>query len=140
MKIDKQWVQADSDFIKKKVIEHNLQQLSKESKTPFENTSFVLRDDEENIVGGVTATMYWFHMHIDFLWVKEELRHYGYGSTLMNEIKELAIVKGCRFIILDTFSFQAPGFYRKLGYEVIGIVEDHPKGHNQYYMKKDLII
>ena len=51
--------------------------------------------------------------------------------------KQFAIEKGCRLINLDTFSFQAPDFYKKHGYKVIGVSED-PKGHNHYYLEKRL--
>jgi GNAT superfamily N-acetyltransferase len=60
------------------------------------------------------------------------------GSQLLNEIEQLAKEKGCRLICLDTFSFQAPGFYKKHGYKVFGVLEDHPKGFNQYFLEKRL--
>ncbi|MEH7505965.1 GNAT family N-acetyltransferase [Neobacillus drentensis] len=138
MKIIKQWKQEDSDYLRKKVIEYNLKSLSDEEKTPSENISFVVKNEKEEIVGGVTATTFWHHLHVDFLWVSEEYRHEGYGSKLMKHIEEFAIEKECRLINLDTFSFQAPNFYKKLGYKVIGVSEDHPKGHNQYYLEKRL--
>ncbi|MFK4476165.1 ribosomal protein S18 acetylase RimI-like enzyme [Bacillus sp. RC206] len=56
----------------------------------------------------------------------------------MNLIEEFAIKKECRLIKLDTFSFQAPNFYKKHGYKVIGVSEDYPKGHNHYYLEKRL--
>lgn len=133
-----QWNQQDSDYIRKKVIEHNMKSLSDEVKTPLENVSFVIRNDKGELVGGVTGTIFWYHMHIDFLWVSEELRHDGYGSQLIKKMEDLAYEKGCRLIILDTFSFQAPNFYKKQGFKVIGVVEDHPKGHHQYFMEKRL--
>lgn len=53
-------------------------------------------------------------------------------------MEDFAVEKGCRFIYLDTFSFQAPGFYKKNGYEIFGMLEDHPKGFNQYFLHKKL--
>lgn len=138
MKIIKQWKQEDSDYIRKKVIEHNQKCLSDEEKAPSENISFVVKNEKEEIVGGVTAKIFWHHLHVDYLWVSEEYRQGGYGSKLMKHIEEFAIEKECRLINLDTFSFQAPDFYKKLGYKVIGVSEDHPKGHNQYYLEKRL--
>lgn len=76
--------------------------------------------------------MFWHHVHIDILWVDENFRENGYGSKLVKKVEDLAVEKGCRFIYLDTFSFQAPEFYKKNGYEVFGMLEDHPKGFNQY--------
>ncbi|MCT2535261.1 GNAT family N-acetyltransferase [Aquibacillus koreensis] len=138
MKLLQQWNEKDSDFIKKKVIEHNMDQIPDEVKTPLENTSFMLKDEMGKIVGGVTATMFWYHMHIDFLWVDQAYRNEGYGRDLITSIEQLANEKECRLILLDTFSFQAPDFYLKFGYKIVGVVEDHPKGYNQYFLEKKL--
>ncbi len=140
MKIVQQWNEQDSDFIRKKVIEHNMKSLSDEVKTPLEHVSFVLRNDEGSLVGGVTATIFWHHMHVDFLWVSEEYRGNDYGLKLMKELEKCARDKHCRLMMLDTFSFQAPNFYRKLGFHVVGEIKDHPKGHNQYFMEKRLLL
>ncbi|MCP3029509.1 GNAT family N-acetyltransferase [Halobacillus sp. A5] len=136
MKIVQQWKQDDSDFIRKKVIEHNMTKLPDELKTPNEDISFVIRNDLEEIIGGITANMFWHHMHIEFLWVDESVRGKGYGRTLLQKVESFAIDKGCRFIYLDTFSFQAPQFYKNNGYEVFGEIKDHRKGFNQYFLHK----
>jgi ribosomal protein S18 acetylase RimI-like enzyme len=139
MKMINQWVQEDSDYIRKKVIEHNMNQISDEVKTPLINESFIMKNEKEEVVGGITATLFWGHCHIDFLWVDNDYRHSGYGKELLGKMEQLAKEKGCYLIILDTFSFQAPEFYKKQGYEVIGTVEDFPKGSKQYYLEKRLI-
>ncbi|WP_335871732.1 GNAT family N-acetyltransferase [Bacillus sp. 2205SS5-2] len=138
MKIVQQCNQQDREFIKKKVIEHNLKSLSDEVKTALEDVSFVLRDADEKLIGGVTATLFWHHLHIDFLWVSEEYRNKGLGQSLMLELENFAIKRKCRLMLVDTFSFQAPKFYKDLGFKVIGVVEDHPKGHEQYFLEKRL--
>lgn len=140
MKITQQWNQEDSDFIRKKVIEHNLMRLPDDVKHPVKNISFILRDEEENILGGITGTIFWYHLHIDFLWVDESLRGKGYGKQLLDNIEAKAKDNNCNLIQLDTFSFQAPNFYQKYGYEVVGVIKDHPnKNNQQYYLVKNLI-
>lgn len=140
MKIQQQWRQEDSDYIKKKVIEHNLKKLPDQVKHPVKNVSFILRDEEEKILGGITGTIFWYHLHINFLWVDDTLRGEGYGEKLLQSIEEIAVENKCNLIQLDTFSFQAPKFYQKYGYEVVGIIEDHPiQEHQQYYLLKRLI-
>lgn len=136
MEIIQQWKQDESDYIRKKVIEHNMEQLPDELKTPNQDVSFILKDEQGVIVGGITANMFWHHMHIEFLWVDKSLRKEGYGSQLLKRLEDFAIHKGCRFIYLDTFSFQAPEFYKKNGYEIFGTIENHPKGFNQYFLQK----
>ena len=140
MKITQQWNQEDSDYIRKKVIEHNLSKLPDEVKHPVKNISFVLRDEENRILGGITGTIFWYHLHIDFLWVDESLRGEGYGNELLAKIEDFARENNCKLILLDTFSFQAPKFYQKFGYEIVGIIKEHPTIENQqYYLSKRLI-
>lgn len=138
MNIIQQWKQSDSDFIRKKVIEYNMEQLPDKLKTSNDNVSFILKDDLGEIIGGITANIFWNHMHIESLWVDKSVREKGYGRELLIRIETYAIDKGCRFIFLDTFSFQAPEFYKNNGYEIFGTIEDHPKGFNQYFLYKKL--
>ncbi|MGB0061243.1 GNAT family N-acetyltransferase, partial [Candidatus Binatus sp.] len=72
------------------------------------------------------------------LWVDPALRGKGYATKLMNAIEQLAIQRGCTNSYLDTFSFQARPLYEKLGYKVFGTLENHPKGHSHYFLKKSL--
>ncbi|MEI5908620.1 GNAT family N-acetyltransferase [Bacillus spongiae] len=140
MKIMQKESQNETDFIRKKLIEYNMSKLPDHIKTPKENICFVLKNDDGETLGGVTGTTYWQHLHIDILWVDEAIRHKGYGSQLLMEIERVAKEKGCRLICLDTLSFQAPDFYERNGYKVFGVIEDHPKGYNQYFLEKRLSI
>ena len=114
MKIVKQWVQEDSDYIREKVIEYNQKHISDEEKKPSEKISFIVKNENEEIVGGITGITFWHHVHVDFLWVSEEYRHEGYGTKLIKLIEEFALEKECSLINLDTFSFQAPAFYKNM--------------------------
>ncbi|MGB8000402.1 MAG: GNAT family N-acetyltransferase [Anaerobacillus sp.] len=125
------------ELIKRKVVEYNSQQLTHQ-KTPLETVAFVIEADGE-MVGGISATMFWHHLHIDFLWVEEWKRGSGHGRALLKQIETIAVDKKCRLILLDSFSFQAPGFYLKEGYEICGKVEGHPEGHTQYFLQKKLM-
>lgn len=127
-----------SDYIRKKLIAYNVEQLPEEVKTKKETAAFTVQDETGNIVGGVTCTLFWQHMHIDFLWVEESKRKQGLGAKLLAEAENLAKQKDARLIKLDSFSFQAPAFYEKHGYTVFGKLEDHPVGHTQYYLVKRL--
>ncbi|QMT17635.1 GNAT family N-acetyltransferase [Planococcus maritimus] len=138
MKITMGQDRQDSELIRQKVIEHNMKMLPDRVKTPVEQLNFVLRNEDGTILGGLTATMFWQHLHVDFLWVDDSLRGKGQGSALLEQMEQAAKDKGCRLITLDTFSFQAPDFYKRNGYEVFGVLEDHPKGFSQYFLQKRL--
>ncbi|WP_026771641.1 GNAT family N-acetyltransferase [Sediminibacillus halophilus] len=138
MKIERTYNQSDKEYIREKLIEHNMSQLPDHLKTPKENICFLVSSDNGDIIGGITGTMYWQHLHIDFLWVDEYHRAKGYGAQLLKQAEKLAVEKRCRLIFLDTFSFQAPEFYQKQGYRVFGVLEDHPQGFNQYFLQKRL--
>jgi ribosomal protein S18 acetylase RimI-like enzyme len=101
MQIYKQWIQEDIDYIRKKVIEYNLSLLPDEVKQPSMKVSSVLRNDEGQIVGGITGTIVWYHLHIEYLWVDNSLRGKGYGKELLNHIEKTAIENNCRLVLLD---------------------------------------
>ena len=99
---------------------------------------FVLQSPDETIVGGVIGVVYWDWFSLDLMWMEEAYRGQGYGRRLLALAEEEACKRGARHAHLDTFSFQAPGFYEKHGYEVFGELADFPAGHQRYYMRKEL--
>lgn len=102
--------------------------------------TFFLRDDVGSIVGGVHGNYgEWGWLYISTLWVSERVRGSGYGTLLMQHIEGAAIKDGCTNAYLDTFSFQAPEFYQKLGYTIFAELEDFPAGHSRCFLRKRLI-
>ena len=99
---------------------------------------YVLRGPDQKVSGGVIAQIYWDWLYVDLMWMKEEVRHRGYGSRLLTLVEDEARKRGAKHAHLDTFSFQAPGFYEKLGYHVFGELKDFPQGHQRYFYTKQL--
>jgi GNAT superfamily N-acetyltransferase len=99
---------------------------------------FVVYGPQKEIAGGVIAVTYWDWLYIDLMWMKEELRGHGYGSQLLELAEEEARNRGAKHAYLDTFSFQAPEFYKRHGYQVFGELKDFPRGHRRYFLTKDL--
>jgi len=77
-------------------------------------------------------------LEIKTLVVKAESRNEGIGLKLIAEAENEAKKRNCSFISLDTFSFQAPDFYEKIGFEKIGTETDFPKGFEKYYYRKKI--
>ena len=99
---------------------------------------FVLYTPDQEIVGGVIGSTYWDWLHVDLLWLKEELRGHGHGHRLLAAAEEEARQRGAKNAYLDTFSFQAPDFYKRYGYRVFGELPDFPPGHRRYFLTKQL--
>jgi GNAT superfamily N-acetyltransferase len=102
------------------------------------NLCFVLQSPQGEIVGGVIGATHWDWLYINLMWVREDLRNRGYGQQLLVKAEDEARRRGARHAYLDTFSFQAPGFYQKNGYQVFGELPDFPLGHQRYFLKKAL--
>jgi len=97
-----------------------------------------LRDSEARLMGGVLAATAWNWLSIDALWIDESLRGRGYGQALLVETEALARKRGCTHARLDTFDFQARGFYERFGYTVYAQLDGFPAGHTQFHLRKTL--
>ena len=98
----------------------------------------ILRAPDQKTVGGLIGATYCDWLHIDLLFVKEELRGRGYGHRLLEIAEEEARKRGAKNVYVDTFSFQAPDFYKKHDYNVFGELKDFPPGHQRYFFTKQL--
>jgi ribosomal protein S18 acetylase RimI-like enzyme len=96
----------------------------------------IARNEKNEIIGGLYGRSIWGTLEIKTFVVKTEYRNEGIGQKLINEAEVEAKKRNCRFISLDTFSFQAPKFYEKLGFKKIGTETDFPKGFEKYYYRK----
>ncbi len=90
------------------------------------------------IVGGLAGETFWGWMFVSLLWVSDACRGHGYGSAMMDAAEKEARSRGVRNVYLDTFSFQAPGFYTKLGYREFARLDEFPAGHRRIWMTKAL--
>ena len=97
-----------------------------------------LRDEADQIVAGLHGWTWAGWMKISFLWVSPHQRRQGRGRQLLLMAEAEARKRGCSNATLNTFSFQAPEFYRKFGYRVVATVEGLPEGHRQHTLVKDL--
>ena len=104
----------------------------------FQRLCLVLNAPDQKIVGGVIGEIYWEWFHLDLLWVKDELRGRGFGHRLLRRAEDEARQRGAKNVYLDTFSFQAPDFYKQHGYQVFGELQDFPPGHQRYFLTKQL--
>src|SRR5271166_3248525 len=81
---------------------------------------------------------FWNWLYIDLLWVSDKARKSGLGSRLMKEAEDKARELKLTGIYCWTQSWQAEGFYRKMGYEEFTAFRDFPPGHTRYGFRKYL--
>jgi len=96
----------------------------------------MLRHIDGSIVGGVFGYISWGWCLIELLWVDDKYRGNDLATQMMKNMEQYAIGEGITRIKLETGSFQALDFYKKLGYEVYAELEDYPIGETNYYLRK----
>jgi len=94
--------------------------------------------DEGRIVAGICGSTWGGCLEIRQFWVEDARRKQGLGTRLLATAEQEARRRGCRQILLMTFTFQAPAFYAKHGFEVVAVVDDHPRGHKNLLLRKRL--
>jgi GNAT superfamily N-acetyltransferase len=122
-------------FLDQKIFENS---FSKIGHYRYEPLVLFIRDANNNAMGGLHGHTGLGWLYIDVLWVAEEIREKGFGTQLVEAAEVEAGRRGCHGAYLYTYSFQQPKFYKKLGYEVFGHLNDFPDGHVKYFMKKSL--
>lgn len=104
----------------------------------FTPVQVVMVAKDGKVVAGLDGEINWGKLHVENVWVHPELRGSGRGTQLMRYAEDQARAHGCHSVVLDTFSFQARGFYEKLGYREFGAAAAYDGGHTRHYFEKAL--
>lgn len=132
--------EKESQFVDNKIIAFNRSHAPfTQGDNDFVSLNFHIKDENDCVIAGINSLMYcWGMLYIDVLFVDENHRGQQLGRLLLRKTEIEAKSMGATLSHLDTFDWQARGFYVKQGYEVFGILEGCPEGHNRYFMKKAL--
>ncbi len=117
------------------LVKYNDSQAEMECWTEVE---IYLKDDVGRVRAGLIGYRHWGWLFIKQLWVDTEIRGQGAGTRLMSTAESDAFLEGCEYAYTDTFDFQALPFYQSIGYEVFGVLDDFPRGHKRFFLKKRL--
>ena len=128
--------QGQKDIVINGVDYHNIAATGHAACYPV---GFYLRDGRGEVLGGLLGEVWGGSLFVSHLWVAEAARGAGHGTRLLQAAERYAIERGCQGAFLGSFSFQAPAFYQKQGYEVFGVLEDHPPGHRLFLLRKRLV-
>ena len=94
------------------------------------------RDEHGAVQAGLYGSTVYDWLVLHWLWVDETYRGQGVGSKLLLAAEAIARERSCTACYLDTFSFQAPGFYQRQGYREIGRVNGFPPGFARIWFSK----
>lgn len=129
----------DRELVDRKLVNFNRENVPFQQNDDWISLSHVMKDDTGQSIAGINATLYcWNIMYIDVLYVDDIHRGKGYGKLLLDKAESNAKHSGGYMAHLDTFDWQAKDFYEHCGYQVFGVLENCPRGHTRYFMKKDL--
>ena len=98
--------------------------------------AILLKNENDATIGGLWGAIAFGWLQIELLFVPEDLRGASLGSTIMHRAEMLAAARECVGASLDTYSFQARGFYEKLGYSLVGTIMDCPPGGARHFLQK----
>jgi predicted N-acetyltransferase YhbS len=112
---------------------YNFEKAGPETSKPL---SVICRDECGSLIGGIAGKTIYRQFLIDVLWVDKGWRRTGLGRKLMEMAEIEARARGCLAAQVDTLSFQAPGFYEKLGFETIGKVSGIPESPERHFLLK----
>ena len=129
-------IPAEREAILQRLIEYNLKSAPNPN---FRLLGLLLKDEHGTTIGGLWGRSAYEWLFVELLFVPEHLRGTGTGTRLMQQAEDIARHRNCTGVWLDTFAFQALGFYQKLGYTIFGELKDHPRGISQYWLQKRVV-
>ena len=122
------------EFINKEFTDYA---LKNEVTLGYDEFCFVEEEDGK-ILGAITGRAYYNEVHIGDLIVSRDCRRSGLGSKLVKAVEEYYSGKCYDIITLTTFGFQAPEFYKKLGYKIEFIRENKDPKLSKYFLSKPI--
>jgi GNAT superfamily N-acetyltransferase len=110
---------------------------------PVHTLCLAIRDAAGGMTGGPMLGGLWGYFHYDWLFIElifvpEDRRGHDLGSTLLAMAEAQARAWGGVGVWLDTFSFQARGFYERHGFAAFGEIADYPTPHRRFFLSKPL--
>ena len=125
----------DIRFLEDRLYDYNVEQTGIDD---GEWLAIFVRDAQRTIQAGIEGWTWCGSCYIRTVWVHQDWRRQGVGATLLQAAEREAIARGCQQMVLASFSFQAPAFYQKHGFEIFATLDDHPRHHRHYYLQKRL--
>lgn len=104
----------------------------------FQSLWLAARDSDGAMIGGAVGYVGLGWLHLEALWIEPAARGLGLGAALLRQAEQRARDLGAEHAHLDTFDWQAEGFYLKQGYREFGRLHDFPRGRQRLFLQKSL--
>jgi GNAT superfamily N-acetyltransferase len=125
------------DVVWKALVEYN---DSKVGPSGFQPLAILINDPVTGEpAGGLWGKTAYNWCFVELFVIPEKFRGQDLGSKVLAQAEDIARERGCIGLWLDTYWFQAPEFYQKQGYEIVGTLPDYPRGGPRYFLKKNLV-
>ncbi|MBT4289861.1 MAG: GNAT family N-acetyltransferase [Deltaproteobacteria bacterium] len=134
IEVDENPNDRDIQKLRSHLLQFNLNHLDVKSRPPI---AIWCKDKAQTITAGIAGDTFGNWLEIHFLWVQEELRKSGTGKKLLLKMEEIAKIRGCLYVKVDIYDFQAKSFYEKNGYKVIFSLSDYPFSGEKHYLTKN---
>jgi ribosomal protein S18 acetylase RimI-like enzyme len=105
---------------------------------PIQPFSIFIKDQKQNILGGISGTTFYGSLYVDSLWISSSLRNQGWGTKLMQEAEKVGKERGARFVTVNTMDWEALPFYQRLGYSIEFTREGYDKNSKMFMLRKAL--
>jgi ribosomal protein S18 acetylase RimI-like enzyme len=125
----------DVQLLEDRINEHNMRRTGRRDYRPL---GVFVRDERGGVVAGLYGFTWAGWLEIKFVWVREDLRGQGHGRRLVEAAEAEARARGCQQVWLDSYTFQAPAFYQRLGYQVFGVLHAYPAPNERVFLTRTL--
>ena len=135
LRVTRDGSEADIREIHAMLKEYNLSKREPSEDVPI---GVFYEDETGKKLAGLTGETFGKWLCIKYLFVSEELRGQGIGKRIIEMAEDEAKKRDCKYAFVDTFSFQAPEFYQKMGYKEVFVLNEYPYTGARYYYTKEL--
>jgi GNAT superfamily N-acetyltransferase len=95
------------------------------------------RSSNGDAIGGLIGETQFAWLKIALMSVEPTMRMRGVGRRIIETAEAEAVRRGCRYVYVDTMDYQAPKFYERLGYQLVGRIDDWDShGHSKLFFTK----
>ncbi|MVB09641.1 Acetyltransferase [Caprobacter fermentans] len=126
----------EKDEIFRELLRYNLAHLENKD---ARDLAIFLEDESGNKTAGLIGDTHGNWLEVEYLWVSEKMRGRKIGTELVQKAESFAMERGCKYVFLNTFGFQAPRFYEKLGYVEKFVLKEYPVSGTRHYYTKSLV-